>query len=340
MTHRSDLADQDTRMRNVTVIGAGVIGISWTALFLAQGLNVIVHDVAEDSEARVKKGIEALKPSLVALGLPVGDLFRALRFEPELAKAVATADVVQECAPDRVAIKRKLWPEVERYAPQHALLLSSTSGIPTKQQAKHMQNPGRLLIGHPFNPPHVIPLVEVVPHARSTPQDAERTMAFYRTVGKKPILLRKEVPGFVANRLQAALLREALLLVRWGVVTVDELDDIVTSSIGLRWATGGPFLSHHLGGGPTGFAGFIKHFSRGLQLLWLHSKISLVRFSPALNEKLLQQIADSFGKTPMAELEAERDGRQLAVLRALGRPWNPHAGTAMQDARASRAAST
>jgi len=304
-------------VRNVTVIGAGMIGSSWTALFLAHGFSVVVHDVADDAEVRVRRAIEALKPSLAALGLPVGNLLRNLRFEPDLAAAVANADLVQENLPDRIAFKRKLWPKVELYAPQQALLLSSSSGIPTKQQAKDMKNPGRLLIGHPMNPPHLIPLVEVVAQAHAVSGDVERAMAFYRAVGKKPLLLRREVPGFVANRLQAALFREALLMVRWGVVTVDELDEVVTNSIGLRWATGGPFLSFHLGGGPTGFAGFINNFARGLHLLWLHSRLSLVRFTPSLNEKLLQQVSESFGKLPMAELEAERDGRQLAVLRAL-----------------------
>ena len=302
---------------NVTVIGAGVIGMSWTALFLAQGLNVVVHDVAPDAEARVRQGIETLMPTLAAMGLPTEFLFGRLSFEPMLAKAVANADFVQENGPDRIAFKRSLWAEVEQHAPAHALFLSSSSGIPTRQQAKDMREPGRLLIGHPFNPPHLIPLVEVVAHARTRPEDVQRVMAFYRLVGKKPMLLRKEVPGFVANRLQSALLREAVLMVKWGVVTVDELDDIVTTSIGLRWATGGPFRSFHMGGGPTGFAGFLKHFARGVQLLWLHSKFSPVRFSRGMNEKLLAQVGESFGRVPMAELEAERDQRQLALLREL-----------------------
>jgi len=304
-------------IQNVTVIGAGVIGISWTALFLAQGLNVVVNDVAADAEARVRQGIETLKPTLAAMGMPIETLHERLRFEPDLAKAVAIADAVQENGPDRIAFKRKLWAEVEKHAPLHTLFLSSSSGIPTKHQARDMLQPGRVLIGHPFNPPHLIPLVEVVPHVKTAPETAERAMAFYRAIGKKPMLLKKEVPGFVANRLQAAMLREAVLMVKWGVVTVDELDDVVTHSIGLRWATGGPFVSFHMGGGPTGFAGFLKHFARGVQLLWLHSKISPVRFSGSLNDKLLAQVADSFGATPMAELEAARDHKQLALLRVL-----------------------
>lgn len=302
-------------VRRITVIGAGVIGLSWTALFLAHGLHVTVHDIAPDAEARIREGLARLKPGLRSLGLSCEGWDARLHVEPDLARAVADADLVQENGPDRIAFKRTLWARVEQHAPAHALLLSSSSGIPTKQQARDMREPGRLMIGHPFNPPHLIPLVEVAPHRQTPPELAQRTLRFYRSIGKHPMLLRKEVPGFVANRLQAALLREAVLMVKWGVVSADELDDIVTQSIGLRWATGGPFLSFHLGGGPTGFSGFLKHFARGVQLLWLHSKLSPVRFSRRVNEKLLTQIRDSFGRVPMAELEAERDRRQIALLK-------------------------
>ncbi len=302
-------------IRQITVIGAGVIGLSWTALFLAHGLHVTVHDIAPDAETRIRKGLARLKPGLRALDLSCEGWDARLHVEPDLARAVADADLVQENGPDRIAFKRALWARVEQHAPAHALLLSSSSGIPTRQQARDMHAPGRLMIGHPFNPPHLIPLVEVAPHRQTPPALAQRALRFYRSIGKHPMLLRKEVPGFVANRLQAALLREAVLMVKWGVVSVDELDDIVTHSIGLRWATGGPFLSFHLGGGATGFSGFLKHFARGVQLLWLHSKLSPVRFSRHMNKMLLAQIDDSFGQVPLTELEAERDRRQIALLK-------------------------
>ncbi|MEL0028114.1 MAG: 3-hydroxyacyl-CoA dehydrogenase NAD-binding domain-containing protein, partial [Perlucidibaca sp.] len=312
-------------VRQVAVIGTGTIGTSWVALFLAHGLTVTVSDIAADAEVRLFGDLERMMPSLHDLGLSVDDWHGRLRFEKDVAAAVAQADLVQENGPDRIWLKRKLWAQVERHAPKHALFLSSSSGIPPGRQARDMRNPGRLMIGHPFNPPHLIPLVEVLGHKLTRPEDIQRAMQFYRKVGKHPILLRKSVPGFVANRLQAALLREAMLMVKWDVATVDEIDDIVTHSIGLRWAIGGPFVSFHLGGGPSGFTGFLKHFAKGVQLLWLHSRLSSVRFSHNLSAKLLAQINASFGQRPMAELEAERDQRQLALLKAFAKQ-SPYAG--------------
>ncbi|AXI02982.1 3-hydroxyacyl-CoA dehydrogenase NAD-binding domain-containing protein [Aquirhabdus parva] len=313
----ASLIESHIAMQNVTVIGAGVIGISWIALFLARGLRVVVYDNAPNIEQRVISSIQAILPNIETVELPVSSLLKRLSFETDLARAVMSADVIQENGPDKINFKRKLWIEIERYAPQHALFLSSSSGIPTRIQASGMQRPGRLLIGHPFNPPHLIPLVEVVPHKRALPETTQRALSFYRMIGKQPILLRKEVPGFVANRLQAALMREALLLVKWDVVTVDELDEIVTRSLGLRWATGGPFVSFHMGGGPKGFTGFIDHFSWGMQLLWLQSKFSPVFFSTELKEKLLNQISASFGKKSLTELEADRDRCIIALQRTL-----------------------
>ena len=172
-----------------------------------------------------------------------------LRFEPALERAVAQADVVQETGPERLDFKRDLWRRIAAVAPPHSLLLSSSSGIPATEQAAEMDAPGRMLIGHPFNPPHVIPLVEVVPGAQTSPEAVADAVAFYRAIGKVPQVVRKEIGGFVANRLQAAIFRECVSLVSQGVVTVDELDAIVTHSVGLRWAVDGPFASFHLGGG-------------------------------------------------------------------------------------------
>ncbi|MDX1496822.1 MAG: 3-hydroxyacyl-CoA dehydrogenase NAD-binding domain-containing protein [Salinisphaeraceae bacterium] len=304
-------------IENVTVIGAGVIGISFAALYLAHGFQVVVHDVADDIEGRVKASIEEIKPSLAAMGLNVEGMESRLSFEADLETAVSRADVIQENGPERIGFKRKLWPQIERFAPAQALLFSSSSGIPIRMQSKGMREPERLMLGHPVNPPHIMPLIEMMANQAAQPALVERAMGFYRSVGKKPILLRKELPGFAVNRLQTAFLREAILLVRWGVVTVDEVDDIVTHSLGLRWATGGPFLSFHMGGGPTGFAGFLKHFATGVQLLWLHSKFTINLLTPSMRRKLLTQIESAYGGSTIKELEALRNGRQIAVLQAL-----------------------
>lgn len=304
-----------TGSRHLTVIGAGVIGVSWVALFLAKGFKVVLHDVHINRFEQALAQLEDIRPSLMKLDLNFE--IQDLRFEIDLKEAVRNASIIQECGPDRIQFKADLWAEVERFSPPDALFLSSSSGIPTRYQARKMQSPGRLMIGHPFNPPHLIPLVEVVGHKLSSVEQVQRAMEFYRQVGKRPVLLHKEVPGFVANRLQSALLRESMLMVKWGVVNVDELDEIVTQSIGLRWSTGGPFRSFHLGGGAGGFRHFIDHFSRGVQLLWLHSKFSPLRFSKSLTQKILGQIDSSFGSIPLNQLERERDCKQVAVIKAL-----------------------
>jgi 3-hydroxyacyl-CoA dehydrogenase, NAD binding domain/3-hydroxyacyl-CoA dehydrogenase, C-terminal domain len=171
----------------------------------------------------------------------------ALGFDPEVASAVAGADVVQENGPERREVKQQLWSAIEAGAPPNALLASSSSGIPASVMGQAMRQPGRLVIGHPFNPPHLVPLVEVVPSPGTDPEVVDAAVAFYRAMGKQPQVLSREIPGFVANRLQAALFREAVHLVAQGVVTEQELDAVVTSSTGMRWAVAGPFQTFHLG---------------------------------------------------------------------------------------------
>jgi ketoreductase RED1 len=252
------------RYRNVCVIGAGVIGASWTALFLAHGLNVVVNDPQPDIETMVKAALSKIAPTLHALGLPHQSLDRNLRFETDLDRAVAAADLVQENGPERPEWKQQLWARIEPAVPNHALLLSSSSARPATEQGREMKDASRLLVGHPFNPPHLIPLVEVVPGERTDPKAVEEAVAFYEALGKVPRVLKKEIQGFVANRLQRAIMREACYLVQEGVVTVDELDDIVTSSIGLRWAVNGPFSSFHMGGGPKGLESFFQHLGKNM----------------------------------------------------------------------------
>jgi ketoreductase RED1 len=303
--------------RSVTVVGGGVIGISWTALFLGHGLRVTVSDPRLDIEDVVRTGLGEIAPTMRQLGLPIDDAAaraEALQFEPRLATAVAGVDVVQENGPERLDVKQEMWATIEDAAPPHALLLSSSSGIPATVMAEHLREPERLLIGHPFNPPHLVPLVEIVPGKHTDPGVVERTRQFYRTLGKRPQVLAKEVPGFVANRLQAALFREAIYLVAEGVVTEQELDDIVTSSIGMRWAVAGPFRTFHLGGGPGGLPDFFQHLGKSLEDMW--GRLG----APHLDEPtvaLLSEQAQHFGGT-VEELAAKRDAAEIALMRTLG----------------------
>ena len=303
------------RYRNVTVIGAGVIGSSWTALFLAHGLNVVVNDPRPDIEAVIKADLAQIAPTLEALGLPSQGLEKNLRFEADLARAVAKADLVQENGPEKVEFKQQLWAQIEQHAPSHALLLSSSSARPATEQGKAMKDASRLLIGHPFNPPHLIPLVEVVPGEQTSKQAVEDAVAFYTALGKVARVLKKEINGFVANRLQRAIMRESCYLVQEGVVTVDELDDIVTNSIGLRWAINGPFSSFHIGGGPKGLESFFQHLGKNLAASF--KVISPLEWSDELQQRIIDQANASFGQEPIPSMERKRDDRQVAVLRTL-----------------------
>ena len=305
------------RYRRVAVIGAGVIGSSWTALFLAHGLQVVVNDPRADIEAVLDADLAKVAPTLRALGLPADGLEKNLRFEPDLERAVAAVDLVQENGPEQPAWKQQLWVRIEPVVPRHALLLSSSSARPATEQGRDMKDPSRLLVGHPFNPPHLIPLVEVVPGERTDPQAVEDAVAFYTALGKVPRVLKKEIQGFVANRLQRAIMREACYLVQQGVCTVDELDDIVTSSIGMRWAVNGPFSSFHMGGGPGGLAAFFSEGGLGMNMVAAWKNMPLVEMDDALKQRIVSQTAASFGRTPTDEMERLRDSRQIALLRAL-----------------------
>jgi ketoreductase RED1 len=303
------------RYSKVTVIGAGVIGASWTALFLAHGLSVVVNDPRPDVEAIVRDYIRNNLSTLKELGLPTDNLEKELSFEADLEASVADADLVQENGPERIDFKQDLWGRIGKVVGEHALMLSSSSAKTATEQALKMPQPGRLLVGHPFNPPHLIPLVEVVPGEKTSEEAVDDAVAFYAALGKVPRIVRKEMPGFVANRLQRAIFRECCYLVIQGVVKVDELDDIVTSSIGLRWAADGPFRSFHLGGGAGGFKSFFKQFGPGLNEAW--KNMAPVYLDEAAQEKIIAQAEASFAAQPPEQLESERDAKQLAIIRAL-----------------------
>jgi len=303
------------RYGKTAVIGAGVIGASWTALFLAHGLEVVVNDPRPDVEALVRDYIRNNLSTLEALGLPTANLEAKLRFEADLERAVAGADLVQENGPERIEFKQDLWERISKVVGDKALLLSSSSAKTATEQALKSSRPERLLVGHPFNPPHLIPLVEVVPGEKTSEDAVADAVAFYAALGKVPRVVRKEKPGFVANRLQRAIFRECCYLVIEGVVKVDELDDIVTSSIGLRWAADGPFRSFHLGGGAGGFRSFFKQFGPGLNEAW--KNMAPVDLNEAAQDKIIAQAEASFAARPAEQLESERDAKQLAIIRAL-----------------------
>ena len=297
------------------IIGGGVIGASWAALFLVNGLNVVISDPDPEIATKAKSVITAALPALADLGYKVSDVEANLSFEADNAAAVANADLVQECGPERLEFKRALWKTIEAAAPADALLCSSSSTLPASLQNTLMADPSRLLIGHPFNPPHLMPLVEVVPTPVTAPELTARAVEFYNGVGKVALQLKKEIPGFVANRLQAAMFQESIHLVTEGVVTLNELDDVVTSSLGIRWATCGPFLSFHLGGGPGGLTHFMEHLGPPLEVAW--QNLGKASFDGPTKALLTEQLAPSYGAASYEVLSELRDTKEVAVISAL-----------------------
>lgn len=294
--------------RAVAVVGAGTIGLSWAALFSSRGLSVRVNDPRPD----VQDLLEATAAELA--GTLGDDLMARIVVEPDLEAAVTGAEVVQETGPERIELKQELFARFEAAAPPDALLLSSTSGLMPSDMGARMKEPGRAVVGHPFNPPHVVPLVEVVPGARTPEATVQAAVGFYRSLGKVPVVLHKEIGGFVANRLQSALFRESVNLVLQGVVTAEELDQVVTESVGVRWATAGPFESYHLGGGPGGIRHLLEHLGPGMARRW--QDLGQPELTPQVVEQISSQTEARFAHTDYATRTAERDRLQLAVLAA------------------------
>ncbi|MFJ8047765.1 3-hydroxyacyl-CoA dehydrogenase NAD-binding domain-containing protein [Streptomyces luteogriseus] len=303
--------------RTAAVIGAGTIGLSWTALFAAHGLTVRVSDPREDLAEAVTEALEQYAPHLAARGLDVTGLAERVHIAADVTDAVRDADVVQENGPERAGFKKDLFATLAREAPAHALLLSSSSAIPSTGFTGELadEDAARVLIGHPFNPPHLVPLVEVVPGERTGEAAVQAALDFYTSVGRTPVVERKEIPGFVGNRLQNALSREAVYLVDQGVVTPEDLDKVMTNSLGLRWATVGPFLGSHLGGGPGGYRHLVAHIGASMQ------RTGAGGGTPPLDEerqeRLIEAVEKAYGSSTYSELTETRDRRQLAVLAAL-----------------------
>src|SRR5438132_1638262 len=220
-------------IRRIAIVGTGVIGASWAAQYLARGFDVVATDPAPNAEANLRKYVDEAWGQLEAIGLSPGAARDRLTFTPDMKAALAQADLVQENAPERPEFKMKLFADMEATLPVDSIIASSSSGITPSVMQSKCKHPERVLVGHPFNPPHIVPLVEVVGGAKTAPEAIQQAMAFYASIGKKPIQLRKELPGHVANRLQAALYREMLYLIEQGVLSVDDMDVAVSYGPGL-----------------------------------------------------------------------------------------------------------
>src|ERR1700683_946451 len=259
---------KNREIRNVAIVGTGVIGASWTALYLARGLNVVATDPAPNAEADLRRYLDAAWKDLTALGISPNGSRDHLRFTLDLKEAVVNADLIQENGPERKDFKVKLFADMDAAAPKDSIIASSSSGLTMSVMQSACKYPERCVIGHPFNPPHMVPLVEVVAGAKTSPETVERAIAFYTSIGKRPIHVRKEVVGHVANRLQAALYREVVYLIEQGVLDVADSDTAVCWGPGLRWGLMGPNLLFHLAGGEGGIQHFMEHLSGPVATWW------------------------------------------------------------------------
>jgi len=303
-------------MKRVAVIGAGTIGASWAAYFLSRGLSVVASDPAENGEEFVRQYIETAWPTLTRLGLAPDAAPERIRFERDPTAAVIEADFVQESAPEREDLKADLFEDLDRAMRPEVILASSSSHIPISRISAQCQHPERCVIGHPFNPPHMIPLVEVVGGERTSPETVQRAIAFYRDIGKRPIYVRKEVSGHLVNRLQAALWREAISLVVDGVATVADVDAGIAYGPGLRWAIMGPHLTFHLAGGVGGMRHFMPHLGV-FQAEECWPSLGTPELTPEVQELIVDGVDEEANGRGIAELAAERDQCLVAILQAL-----------------------
>ena len=297
--------------------GTGVIGGGWVAYFLARGYHVVAWDPGAGAEERLRHLVDAAWPALTELGLADGANRAALLFEADLTPACAQADFVQESVPEDLDLKRRVLADLDAATPADVVISSSTSGFGMTEMQTDCAHPGRTVVGHPFNPPYLIPLVEVVGGELTHPEVVAWTSDFFRVAGKSVITMQHEVPGFIANRLQEAMWREALHMVAAGDATVEQIDLSITDGPGLRWPIHGPMLTFHLAGGQGGMAHMLDHFGPSLLSPW--TRLEAAELTAALRDAVVEGCEREAAGRTVDDLVAERDRGLIAVLRALGR---------------------
>ncbi|KAH0399447.1 putative hydroxyacyl-CoA dehydrogenase, partial [Aureobasidium melanogenum] len=306
-------------IKTVGIVGTGVIGASWTGLFLARGLRVVVSDPASDSKQKLDGYLKKIWPDLKRIGLAQGASLDNYQFVgASLKDHYSKVDYIQENAPEKVEIKTKLLAEIDAAARSDVVIASSSSGIPSsKFIGKCTNNPGRILIGHPFNPPHLMPLVEVVPHPKTDKASVDTAVEFYKSLNKKPVVIKKEIPGFASNRLQAAICSEAYSLVSRGILSAEDLDTCVTNSLGPRYALTGPLMSNAMGGGggTDGFQHLLEHLGPAMKG-WLDDmREHTFKYDKESLDALSASVVESLEGKDVQALEAERDRLLVEIMR-------------------------
>jgi carnitine 3-dehydrogenase len=293
--------------KRVAVVGCGLMGASWASLFLAHGIDVQAHDPASNSEDRLRHFVGHALAQLRELGRTGQG---QLRFTPDLSQALENVDFVQENAPEKEELKRQLLAQMDGLLPKPVIVASSTSALERSKIVADCTHPSRFIVAHPFNPPHLVPLVEIVGENEEV---VSRARTFYEALGQKPVVLKREMPGHIANRLSSALYREAVYLVAEGVASVADIDAAVCNGPGLRWAIMGPHMTYHLGGGQGGIEHYLKHLGPSQERRW--ASLGNPTLGPDVQRKIVEGVAEEAEGRSITDLEQERDRLLIGILR-------------------------
>ena len=299
-------------IHRIAIVGTGVIGASWAACYLARGFDVVATDPAPNAEANLRAYVKEAWELLSAAGLAPGASIERLSFAPSLQDALAHADFVQENGPEKPDFKIKLFAEMDEATPPDSIIASSSSGLTMDVIQSGCKRPERCVIGHPFNPPHIIPLVEVVGGAKTSEETIRRAMAFYASIGKKAIRLHKALPGHVANRFQAALYKEVLYLVQQGVLSVEDADAAICYGPGLRWGVMGPSLQWHLGGGADGIHHFMDHLMQ--PLAGMIASLNPPNVTDSLKQTVVDGVLREAGDRSIEQLSSQENKVLMGLL--------------------------
>jgi 3-hydroxyacyl-CoA dehydrogenase len=322
----------DKPIQRIAIVGTGLIGASWAAQYLACGFDVVATDPAPNAETNLRKFVDEAWKALIDIGLSPGARRDRLSFSSNMERALVKADFVQENGPERPDFKTKLFADMDDATPPDSIIASSSSGLTMDIIQSKCKRPERCLIGHPFNPPHIVPLVEVVGGAKTSPEAIVRAMAFYSEIGKKPIHLRKALPGHVANRLQASLYREVLYLIQQDVLSVEDADVAVSYGPGLRWGCMGPSLQWHVGGGPGGIQHFMEHLMG--PLTGLMKNLGNPDVTEALKQTIVEAVLRESGDRSVDQLAQQENDVLVALLKVRAQ----HAPPAIGRAKANQSA--
>ncbi len=304
------------QIKRVSVVGGGLVGADWIAYFLARGLEVSAYGRRLEAETEMRARIDLVWPQLQEVGFIVpGASKDRWSFSTDLEASLKDCDFVQENLSENEALKVEIFARIDAVLPKDVLIASSTSSLPITKLQQQCRFPERCVLGHPFTPTHLMPLVEVAGGEKTDPAAVDMAMQLYADLGKKPVKLNKEIFGHIANRLASALWREAVHLVDSGVASVEDVDAALVYGPGRKWALAGTFISFHISGGPGGFAHFLDHFGAGQQKRW--DQLGQPNLTPELRARLIERVADSTKGLSREKIEERRNAGLVALTKAL-----------------------